>query len=60
MPRRPIWLIDMDDGTFAVSCSACELNLYRGGRRHAERVYRQHRCEPVVLIGRRASVRGGR
>jgi hypothetical protein len=59
MPARPTWMIDMGDGTWAVSCSRCQLSLYRGALRHANRVFRRHRCEPVVLVGRRASVRGG-
>jgi hypothetical protein len=37
--RRPIWLIDVGDGTWAVSCMACRIALYRGpkGRRRARR-----------------------
>jgi hypothetical protein len=59
MPARPTWMVAMGDGTWAVSCSRCQLPLYRGAEQHAKRVYREHRCEPVVLLGRRASVRNG-
>jgi hypothetical protein len=30
--RRTTWLIDMGDGTWAVSCMACRIALYRGPR----------------------------
>jgi hypothetical protein len=60
MPARLTWLVDMGDGTWAVSCSRCKLFLYRGQRRHANRVYRGHRCEPAVVAGRRRSLRGSR
>jgi hypothetical protein len=53
MARRPIWLIDMGDGTWAVSCMACRIALYRGGKAGAERTARAHFCEPVVPLGRR-------
>jgi hypothetical protein len=37
--RRITWLIDMGDGTWAVSCLACRIALYRGpkGWRRARR-----------------------
>jgi hypothetical protein len=51
--RRPIWLIDLGDGTWAVSCMACRIALYRGPRVGAERAARAHYCEPVLPLGRR-------
>jgi hypothetical protein len=51
--RRPIWLIDLSDGTWAVSCMACRIALYRGPRVGAERAARAHYCEPVLHLGRR-------
>ena len=53
MARRPIWLIDLGDGTWAVSCMACRLALYRGDKGTADRVFNRHRCEPVIPLGRR-------
>jgi hypothetical protein len=53
MPYRSLWQIDMGDGTWAVCCTACRLALYRGTKRTADRVFRGHRCEPVVPLGRR-------
>ena len=53
MARRPIWLIDLGDGTWAVSCMACRLALYRGSKPGAERAAATHSCEPVVPLGRR-------
>ena len=32
MARRTTWLIDMGDGTWAVSCMACRIALYRGSK----------------------------
>jgi hypothetical protein len=52
MFRRTTWLIDMGDGTWAVSCMACRSALYRGSRAGAERA-RGHYCEPVLPLGRR-------
>jgi hypothetical protein len=60
MPQRPIWLIDLGTGEWAVSCSRCQLSLFQGAKRHARRVFRDHRCEPSVVVGRRRAVRGGR
>jgi hypothetical protein len=51
--RRPIWLINLGDGTWAVSCMACRLALYRGPKAGAEGAARAHFCEPVVPLGRR-------
>jgi hypothetical protein len=51
--RRTTWLIDMGDGTWAVSCMACRIALYRGGKAGAERAARGHFCEPVLPLGRR-------
>jgi hypothetical protein len=51
--RRPIWLIDLGDGTWAVSCMACRLALYCGPKAGAERAAAAHWCEPVVPLGRR-------
>jgi len=34
--RRTTWLIDMGDGTWAVSCMACRIALYRGPKAGAE------------------------
>jgi hypothetical protein len=50
---RSLWQIDLGDGTWAVCCMACRLALYRGSKRTAERVFRGHRCEPVVPLGPR-------
>jgi hypothetical protein len=52
--RRTIWQIDMGDGTWSVCCMACRLPLYRGPKlATADRVFRNHLCEPVVPLGRR-------
>jgi hypothetical protein len=52
--RRPVWLVDLGDGTWAVSCMACRLALYRGSKAGAERAARHHYyCEPVLPLGRR-------
>ena len=53
MARRTTWLIDMGDGTWAVSCMACRIALYRGPKPGAERAAHRHSCEPVLLLGRR-------
>jgi hypothetical protein len=53
MPYRPLWLIDMGDGTWAVCCMACRTALYRGPKPYADRVFAAHRCEPVLPLGRR-------
>ena len=53
MARRPIWLIDLGDGTWAVSCMACRIALYRGPTAGADRAAAAHSCEPVVPLGRR-------
>jgi hypothetical protein len=53
MARRTTWLIDMGDGTWAVSCMACRIALYRGPKAGAERATRCHACEPVLPLGRR-------
>ena len=53
MARRPIWLINMGDGTWSVCCLVCRLPLYRGDQRTADRVAATHFCEPVVPLGRR-------
>jgi hypothetical protein len=50
--RRSIWQIDMGDGTWAVCCMACRLALYRGDKPTADRVFADHRCEPVVPLAR--------
>jgi hypothetical protein len=60
MPARLTWLVDMGDGTWAVSCSRCELFLFRGALRHANRVYREHSCPSAIVAARRFRVRGGR
>jgi hypothetical protein len=51
--RRPIWLIDLGDGTWAVSCMACRIALYRGPKAGADRAARTPDCEPVVPLGHR-------
>jgi hypothetical protein len=51
--RRTTWLIDMGDGTWAVSCMACRIALYRGPKAGAERAARHHYCEPILPLGRR-------
>jgi hypothetical protein len=51
--RRPIWLIDLGDGTWAVSCMACRIALYRGSKAGADRAAARHFCEPVLPLGRR-------
>jgi hypothetical protein len=53
MAYRNLWLIDMGDGTWAVSCMTCRLALYRGPKQIADRVFASHRCEPVIPLGRR-------
>ena len=53
MPCRPLWLIDMGDGTWAVCCMACRLALYRGPKPGADRVFAAHRCEPILPLDRR-------
>jgi hypothetical protein len=53
MAHRPIWLIDMGDGTWAVCCMACRIALYRGSKAGANRAAASHYCEPVVPLGRR-------
>jgi hypothetical protein len=53
-------MIDMGDGTWAVSCSRCQCSLYHGtSQRHANRVFNKHTCEQAVIAGRRPSLRGG-
>ena len=52
MARRTTWLIDMGDGTWAVSCTACRLALYRGPKAGADRAAAGHSCEPVLPLGR--------
>jgi hypothetical protein len=52
MARRPLWQIDMGDGTWAVCCMACRLALFRGDKPTADRVFAGHRCEPVVPLAR--------
>jgi hypothetical protein len=52
MARRPLWQIDMGDGTWAVCCMACRLALYRGPKPTADRIFAGHRCEPVVPLAR--------
>jgi hypothetical protein len=43
----------MGDGTHAVVCMACRLPLYRGPKlATADRVFRNHLCEPVVPLRR--------
>ena len=37
MARRTTWLIDMGDGTWAVSCMACRIALFRGPKAGADR-----------------------
>jgi hypothetical protein len=52
--RRPIWLVDLGDGTWAVSCMACRLALYRGSKAGADRAAAAaHHREPVIPLGRR-------
>jgi hypothetical protein len=51
--RRPIWLINMGDGTWSVCCLVCRLPLYRGTKAGADRAAVSHYCEPVVPLGRR-------
>ena len=53
MARRTTWLIHMGDGTWAVSCMACRIALYRGSKAGADRAAANHYCEPVVPLGRR-------
>jgi hypothetical protein len=53
MARHTTWLIDMGGSTWAVSCTACRLALYRGPKAGAERTARSHYCDPVVPLGRR-------
>ncbi len=53
MARRSLWLIDLGDGTWAVSCLACRIALYRGPKAGADRAAAAHACEPVLPLGRR-------
>ena len=53
MARRTTWLIDMGDGTWAVSCMACRIAIYRGPKTGADRAAHNHSCEPVIPLGRR-------
>ena len=53
MARRTTWLIDMGDGTWAVSCMACRITLYRGPKAGADRAARGHYSEPVIPLSRR-------
>jgi hypothetical protein len=43
----------MGDGTWAVSCMACRIALYRGPKTGADRAAGRHYCEPVLPLGRR-------
>jgi hypothetical protein len=43
----------MGDGTWAVSCMACRIALYRGTKAGADAAAATHYCEPVVPLGRR-------
>ena len=52
MARRPIWLIDLGDGTWAVSCMACRIAIYHGPKAGADRAAARHFCEPVLHLGR--------
>jgi hypothetical protein len=45
--RRTTWLIDMGDGTWAVSCMACRIALYRGSKAGADRPERGPARAPV-------------
>jgi hypothetical protein len=51
--RRTTWLIDLGDGTWAVSCMARRIALYRGPKTGADRAARGHFCEPVIPLSRR-------
>jgi hypothetical protein len=45
-----LWQVDMGDGTWAVSCLACQQPLYRGSKAEADRVFDSHTCEPIVPL----------
>jgi hypothetical protein len=45
-----LWQVDMGDGTWAVSCLACQQLLYRGAKAEADRVFDSHTCEPIVPL----------
>ncbi len=45
-----LWQVDMGDGTWAVSCLACQQPLYRGAKAEADRVFDSHTCEPIVPL----------
>ena len=48
--RNPtLWQIDMDDGSWAVSCRTCRLS-YRGPKAGADLLFDTHQCEPVILL----------
>jgi hypothetical protein len=51
--RRTTWLIDLGDGTWAVTCMACRIALYRGSKAGANRAAVAHYCESVLPLGRR-------
>ena len=54
MARRTTWLIDMGDGTWAVSCMACRIALYRGAKAGADRAARR----PLLRTRRSLSAAG--
>jgi len=60
MARRPIWQIDMGDGTWSACCLGCRLPLGRGPRAAVARAACTHVCEPVVPLGRPRRRGGGR
>ena len=51
MARRTIWSIDMDDGTWSVTCMGCRTPLHRGPRRRATRVANRHTCPATRRLG---------
>ena len=53
MARRTTWLIDMGDGTWAVSCMACRIALYRGPKAGADRAARSPLLRTRHPLGRR-------
>lgn len=42
--RRPVWQVDMGDGTWAAACQSCRTPLGRGPKAKVQRAARGHSC----------------
>jgi hypothetical protein len=49
MRNAILWVVDLGDGTWAVSCRSCWL-YYRGPKLQADLLFDTHLCEPVVPL----------